>query len=177
MAEVRLVPFSSSIDLTITAEAVRAGDRLRLQYAVTGDLEAVSWPELAAPDRTDELWRTTCFEAFVGVEGGGYLELNLAPSRWWAAYSFASYREGMADLDLAPPAVSVIRTPPAVRITAEVDLSTAFSPSCAPWRVGLSAVIEDVAGERSYWAARHAPGKPDFHHPDSFCLDLPPERS
>jgi hypothetical protein len=44
-------------------------------------------------------------------------------------------------------------------------------------RLGLSAIIEDVAGNISYWAARHAAGKPDFHHPDSFVLDLPLKES
>ena len=38
--------------------------------------------------------------------------------------------------------------------------------------LGLSAVIEDDAGTLSYWALRHPPGKPDFHHPDAFALEL-----
>jgi hypothetical protein len=39
-------------------------------------------------------------------------------------------------------------------------------------RLGLSAVIEDIDGRLSYWALKHPPGKPDFHHPDSFALDV-----
>jgi hypothetical protein len=38
------------------------------------------------------------------------------------------------------------------------------------WRLGLSAIIEEASGRRSYWALAHPPGKPDFHHPDSFAL-------
>jgi len=46
-----------------------------------------------------------------------------------------------------------------------------------PWSVGLSAVIEEIDGTKSYWALRHPPGPPDFHHPDCFALTLPaPER-
>jgi hypothetical protein len=41
-------------------------------------------------------------------------------------------------------------------------------------RIGLSAVIEDVDGGLSYWALAHPSDKPDFHHPDSFALTLPP---
>lgn len=40
-------------------------------------------------------------------------------------------------------------------------------------RLGLSAVIEGVDGAISYWALVHPSDKPDFHHPDSFVLDLP----
>ena len=38
--------------------------------------------------------------------------------------------------------------------------------------VGLSAVIEEQGGVLSYWALRHPPGKPDFHHRDSFAMEL-----
>ncbi len=38
---------------------------------------------------------------------------------------------------------------------------------------GLSAVIEDESGALSYWALKHARGKPDFHHADAFALTLP----
>jgi hypothetical protein len=33
-------------------------------------------------------------------------------------------------------------------------------------------VIEEIDGALSYWALRHAPGKPDFHHRDAFALEL-----
>jgi hypothetical protein len=39
-------------------------------------------------------------------------------------------------------------------------------------RVGLSAVIEANDGTLSYWALKHPAAKPDFHHPDSFVLEL-----
>ena len=38
--------------------------------------------------------------------------------------------------------------------------------------VALAAVIEDRSGALSYWALRHAPGKPDFHHPQGFALQI-----
>jgi hypothetical protein len=40
--------------------------------------------------------------------------------------------------------------------------------------LALSAVVEDEHGGLSYWALKHPPGKPDFHHPDLFVLHLPP---
>ena len=39
-------------------------------------------------------------------------------------------------------------------------------------KLALAAVIEEVDGTKSYWALRHPPGKPDFHHPDCFALTL-----
>ena len=47
--------------------------------------------------------------------------------------------------------------------------------NCAdePLSIGLSAVIEETDGTKSYWALRHPPGPPDFHHPDCFALELP----
>ena len=45
-------------------------------------------------------------------------------------------------------------------------------PRHAPWRLGLSAVIEETDGNTSYWALAHPPGKPDFHHAAGFAYDL-----
>ena len=41
-----------------------------------------------------------------------------------------------------------------------------------PGRIALSAVIEEGNGALSYWALRHPAGKPDFHHPDAFAMEL-----
>jgi hypothetical protein len=37
-------------------------------------------------------------------------------------------------------------------------------------------VIEEVDGGLSYWALAHPPGKPDFHDPNCFALELPESR-
>ena len=39
--------------------------------------------------------------------------------------------------------------------------------------VGLSAVIEETSGRKSYWSLAHPPGKADFHHSDCFAHALP----
>jgi hypothetical protein len=46
------------------------------------------------------------------------------------------------------------------------------SPRDSSWRLGLSALIEDASGRKSYWALAHPPGKPDFHHADCFAYEL-----
>jgi hypothetical protein len=55
----------------------------------------------------------------------------------------------------------------ALQLSASIAVSDAQA-----LRVGLAAVIEEKSGALSYWALRHAPGKPDFHHPDAFALTL-----
>jgi len=35
-----------------------------------------------------------------------------------------------------------------------------------------AAAIEDDRGRLSYWALEHPPGRPDFHHPESFTMEL-----
>jgi hypothetical protein len=161
------------------AEPTRtASGGLRLIFQVESDVSAVVWPRQTEEGRADGLWRNTCLEAFVGNDAeAGYFEFNLAPSGAWAAYRFSGYRDGMEEAPTPQPMIRSRAGEAALTLEAEIDLSGAPDLADAPWRVGLSAVIEDVAGGRSYWALRHPAGKPDFHHPDSFVLALPPVTS
>src|ERR1700739_2784793 len=73
----------------------RAGG-LVLRYVVSGKLDELALPVATAPARADELWRHTCFEAFIQPSPGkAYYEFNFAPSTQWAAYRFDNYRAGM----------------------------------------------------------------------------------
>jgi len=49
---------------------------------------------------------------------------------------------------------------------------TGALPELDAARVALASVIEAGDGTLSYWALRHPPGKPDFHHPDGFVLGM-----
>lgn len=138
-------------------------------------------PPTADAGRSDRLWAHTCFEAFVAMPGSPrYLELNFSPSGRWAAYCFDSYRQGMAPaLDLAPR-IAVRRSESGLELHAEVQLGGScawLDPGPEPsdrsrLRLALSTVVEDREGRLSYWALRHPPGRPDFHHPESFSLVL-----
>lgn len=163
------------IEAAISRPAPRV---LALSYELAGRTGDLGIPSPAPPERTDGLWRGTCFEAFVGLgDGPGYLEFNLSPSGQWAAYRFEGYRAGMAPLELPPPDVTLARTGDALILKARLDLSgVADLAPDRPWRLGLSAVIEEAGGRIAYWALAHAPGKPDFHHADGFaCLAPAPE--
>lgn len=161
-------------NIEIVAEASRLSSGiLRLWFTLRGDIDVVSYPTTAAPERTDGLWQHTCFEAFVAGEGPAYREYNLSPSGAWAAYRFDGYREGMTEAELEPPVVNLAGIAGHTSIGA--DLASSDLPYGA-WRLGISAVIEDRAGVRSYWALTHPTTKPDFHHPDCFALELPASR-
>nr|WP_314435360.1 DOMON-like domain-containing protein [uncultured Brevundimonas sp.] len=160
-------PTSRHDGLTLEVEARRQGDRLSLDYVLSGPVEAVLWPQLAARTRTEDLWRATCFEAFAATPDG-YVEYNLSPSGAWAAYRFDGYRQGMRAFDMAAPFIVTRRAPGQFALTADVTL-----PDGATGTLGLTAVIQGMNGSVGYWALSHSSDKPDFHHPDSFALELP----
>lgn len=143
---------------------------LELRYVLSGDVERLLVPTRAAPVRADELWRHTCFEAFIAIpRSESYFEFNFSPSTQWAAYHFQGYRDRMSNAVEIPAPVIEIETRPS-----HFELRVGVSyPNSAPWRLALCAVIEATGGEKSYWALAHPPGEPDFHHADGFVLELP----
>jgi hypothetical protein len=149
---------------------------LTLDYVMTGAIGDLYLPLAASPVRTDELWRRTCFEAFVRpLPGDAYFEFNIAPSRQWAAYRFDGYRAGMSAPGEVPTPDIDVRTD-AERFEMRVSLDLGGLPGLlrdTAWRVGVSAVIEETNGRKSYWALTHPPGKADFHHADGFALEIP----
>jgi hypothetical protein len=150
-------------------------DYLRFRYVLEADARHVRIPP-RVPDsgRADRLWAHTCFEAFVGRgESPGYLELNFSPSGQWAAYRFESYRQGMVPAVMdAAPRLALRPGEKQLELQAEVRLSGASACADGRLRIALSAVVEDREGRLSYWALRHPPGRPDFHHPHGFSLAL-----
>ena len=148
---------------------------IELKYFANGNLAGLRIPAQQTPRRADRLWEHTCFEAFVGNKGAPeYYEFNFSPSAEWAAYAFRGYREGgpIEDEELAP-GISVRKTSDTLELDAVIRSGRLplIQPGTA-LRLGLSAVIEEIDGSVSYWALKHPAGKPDFHHPDSFALEL-----
>lgn len=162
-------PCEAVAAIAIEAERPSPG-RLLIRYRLSGVTDALVLPPESA-GRADELWRHTCLEAFVQpAPGPGYLELNLSPGGAWAAYDFAGPRQGMQPADLSPPQARRRDGDGSLEIAVAWDL--AF-PTPAAWRLGVTAVIEEAGGRLSYWALAHPPGRPDFHDPDCFTLELP----
>lgn len=163
-------PCDAVSQIEVAAERLADGT-LSLRYVATGSMSGLLVPAKAKPERTDLLWHHTCFEAFIKPQpGDAYSELNASPSTQWVLYSFTSFREGMAN------ATQLEISPIEMKLGSDsLVLTTRIRglPSEPSWRVALSAIIEETNGRKSFWALKHPPQKPDFHHDDCFDLQLP----
>jgi hypothetical protein len=165
----------------VEVEVMRPGaGSLVLCYCVTGTIANLRIPPAAAAARADDLWQHTCFEAFVRTSpDAGYYEFNFAPSTQWAAYRFSSYRSGMRVApEIGAPRIEVQSGRKCYTLRASLELARLSTlRHDAGCRLGLSALIEEASGRKSYWALAHPPGKPDFHHADCFAHELHPASS
>ena len=157
----------------VDADVERLNETLmRFRYSVTGDLDALVVPPSGEPLRSNNLWKTTCFEAFLKpADGETYREFNFSPSGQWAAFDFDGYRNltGNAWLPAAPE-IEVSRGAKRLELIATLSLDLPEEP----YRLGLSAVIEERGCPISYWALSHPADRPDFHADACFSLQLPP---
>lgn len=151
-----------------------APGRLALVYRLDGELDHLRIPAPSpSPGRRDRLWQQLCGEAFVR-EGAGpaYWEANFSPAGDWALYRFAAYRQGMTSPDgVCPPRIALTQTGGALELSVELALDAL--PADQEWLLAITAVVALREGGNRYWALRHPPGPPDFHHRDGFTLRLP----
>ncbi|MSP38215.1 MAG: DOMON-like domain-containing protein [Deltaproteobacteria bacterium] len=179
----RLQPYQAPGDgiMEVSVRLRRTASGLDLQYFLSGDIEKLVIPPLGQPQRSDLLWQHTCFETFLRCgEAPAYYEFNFAPSRQWAVYAFRGYRErALLDDERWSPILSVQSGGTAIEVFVTIPLDPLpMLKEAAKLGIGLSAVIESRDGKFSYWALKHPADKPDFHHADSFALELVlPEQS
>ena len=153
----------------------RRDSELALTYSLNADIERVRIPRATTPARVMGLWQHTCFETFLGMKGSpAYYEFNFSPSGEWAAYQFRAYRDGgPIDNEVDAPNISVEQLTDRLTLTATIRLDRLpMVQAEAALRIGLSAVIEAADGTISYWALKHPSDRPDFHHADSFAIEL-----
>ncbi|MBX5459826.1 MAG: DOMON-like domain-containing protein [Steroidobacteraceae bacterium] len=157
----------AAVDVHVSTEHPNA---LTFHYVVDADLTRLRIPAQTESTHADELWRHTCFEAFLrGDAGTAYFELNVSPSTQWALYAFDDYRRGMRPLSPSqPPRIDVEQAEGRLEVRAYLPLTTLPAVT----RVALAAIIEENTGRLSYWSLNHPADKPDFHHPESFTLQL-----
>ena len=119
--------------------------------------------------RLDNLWRHTCFEAFLACPGAEkYWELNVAPNGDWNLYQFSGYRTGgMAEPLAEPPEVNFSIDRVGCRCTIQIPLKPWWQHTELP-EIALTMVLEDQSGCLSYWAMTHPRDKPDFHDRKGF---------
>lgn len=136
-------------------------------------------PAPSPAPRGAELWRHTCFEAFVAAaDGPGYLELNVSPAGAWDLLAFHGYRAGgPLPAGVPAPEITLRQAGERLEVAVRLDLARLVAEAGLPDlaaapRLGLAAMLEDDAGTLTHWAIRHPAAQPDFHAPDSFALRL-----
>ena len=176
----RLIPFERSIPagVQISAELVWMREGwLELSYGVLAraakGISALKLPTglndgPQLGQRKDELWSTTCFEAFLAASGEQrYWEVNLAANGDWALYRFDGYRSGQTQQELStPPKVQLQRGAHQLRLDARIDLEPWWTSDVCP-DLALTAVIDRGEEGLSHWALSHG-RKADFHNRSTF---------
>ncbi|HME40802.1 MAG TPA: DOMON-like domain-containing protein [Steroidobacteraceae bacterium] len=150
-------------------------DILVFHYSLRADMSRLRVPLTGAGGRANDLWKHTCFEAFVAAaDTPGYHEFNFSPSHDWAIYTFGAYRQGVPAAEIGrAPKISVHQGEDGLELLAAVRIGhLADLRGARLLRFALAAVIEGEDGRLSYWGLRHPPGKPDFHHPHGFALEV-----
>ena len=129
------------------------------EFRLDGSIAGIKVPEPAPSTRTDNLWKTTCFEIFWQPIGQpGYVEFNLSPSTRWASYDFDSFREGMRDAPV--DAISITCSHSEKELVLKATIAATLP---TPAQVALNAIVEHLDGTLQFWALAFPPGKPEFH--------------
>ena len=176
----RLIPFERSIPPGVQSSAELVWRRegwLELSYGVLAraakGIGALKLPTglndgPQQGQRKDELWTTTCFEAFLAAPGEQrYWEVNLAANGDWAVYRFDGYRSGQTQQELiTPPTIQLQRTAHQLRLDARIPLESWWTPGVCP-DLALTAVIDRGPEGLSHWALCHR-HKADFHDRSTF---------
>ncbi len=151
---------------------LNAAGQLWIRYHVEAPVDDLILSTMETTQRADDLWKTTCFEAFLSFGiATNYIELNFASSGNWAAYAFCDYRDKSGNLALdTHPEIGIDFGDDYFALEAIVDLPKDIAQTAVA--LGLSAVIEEKGEAISYWALSHASEKPDFHDRDCFTVNL-----
>jgi hypothetical protein len=158
----------------VTAAIAATSSGCEATFRLEGRVDRIKIPEAKPSVRTDNLWKTTCFEIFWQPVGGtSYREFNLSPSGRWAAYDFDAFREGMRDAPV--DAISLACTHHSANGEGELVLKAGIAADLpSPAQVALNAIVEHADGGMQYWALAFPPGKPEFH--SEACRQLVVER-
>ena len=169
-------------ELAMDVTVFREGPMLSLLYRLTGVNKVVVPSAVQKPGRRDRLWERTCFEFFlseqrVPTKESPYWEFNLSPTGDWNVFFLQPYRHRLKqESALTGLPITVQTSSTTLRLATSVDLSGLIDP-LKPLRLGSSAVIvlrEEEALRESFWSITHPDLQPDFHHPDSFAVELMP---
>ena len=175
-----LLPFNDSDGLFNISGTLRwVGNILAAEYIVRGPLQNIRGLSHHAElgSRSDNLWKTTCFEWFLKpIPGEAYWEANFTSAGDWNLYHLDGYRKDLRpELRVSSLDLIAEKFPTEWRLKTRIDFSALAFPAGMNFQAHLSAVIETVDDQKNYWSLRHTQKKPDFHHPDHFILEIQKE--
>ena len=177
----QLMPFGNKTptpDIKISGDISRQASALSIVFDLSGDLSQIELSgSLKDPTRSIGLWKTTCFEIFIGLKGSPkYWEVNLSPTGDWNVFSFSSYRnrengnrlieaDGFSDLPFTSD-----RQADRYTLCLQRGLDALFSTRDA-LEIGISAVVKSLGNASlSFWSLNHKGDRADFHQRETFTL-------
>lgn len=177
MLSFKLTPYPAANlpHISIAGEIIRSGNKFLLRYEVTGAIDQILLSaKSSSPSRMDDLWKATCFEFFIAVPNQPeYWEFNMSPSGDWNIYKMDAYRRiGFREETAFTQLPFVFRE---MDNQLSLDISVDLSPLLMlqqKVQVAVTAIIQTVNGDESYWALAHPGSQADFHLRDSFILSL-----
>ncbi len=178
MKRIRLIPFPGMPAPAVhsfeaSLERSREG-ALQLAFDLRADPAQLRWPGPRTTTFRDGLWRHTCMELFAAPVGNTYREFNFSPSGEYAIYNFSGYRAGMHPVTPpVAPHIHVAADEAGWAVEIRVPEGLLICPDGTVQLMGIAAVLEDAQGSLSFWAAQHAPEKPDFHHRAGLVIPWP----
>ena len=151
----------------------RIDDRLEIKY-VLNNSSAIAIPQTnKAPLRRYDLWEHTCFEFFLRIKNTTkYWEFNLSPSGNWNVFRFLNYRSNIVEekaFDALP--FTVFQDVESLILDAKINLNKIVTAD-ENLEVAIATVVEGKDGLLSYWALTHPATEADFHHQDSFTIEI-----
>lgn len=170
-----LKPFKGPLPYGIEAELSIQTSILHFQFQL--DLKATelkglpkqshSW-SASEISRMDNLWTTTCFEAFLRPKGqSSYYEFNFSLQPAWNAYEFTAYRTPQPPL---PTHAFMLKNLAWDAKLQTIHVEVENKSPHQEFEVSLTAVIEETNQQKHYWALAHTSAQPNFHAPDSFTI-------
>jgi hypothetical protein len=166
-------PWLTGTELKAAAQWIQG--QLEVSFALRTPAESLARPRACAQiQRRDELWQSTCFEAFFAEPGQErYWEINLAPNGHWNVYRLDRYRQGLRPEPLVSELTYTLRqSATELQLSFSLNLQPLLAES-AGLECSLTAVLDHPQHGCSFWALHHSGDQADFHRRDSFRALLP----
>jgi hypothetical protein len=170
----KLLPFTEHhepIELSGKIELIQ-GHNIQIECRLTDSknliLDSLTSHDKSSPFRANELWNTTCFEAFWAIPGEpGYWELNLSASQpKWNLYYFENYRKPQPPVENYDFEIMNWESSPTslvVLLKGQKKIPTLDASLC---------VILRTNATTHFYSTNHAGADANYHLRKSFTLKL-----